>query len=86
MEQQEIIRFLRYPDRGLVDYAVSCANLTGPEAEAIHRRYRMDESIERAAESLLVSPRTISYRSTAGMEKLDACWSGLPWVNTLIKQ
>lgn len=86
MEQDEILRFLQYPDRGLVDYAISCANLTAPEAQAIHHRVFLGETIEAAAESLLVSPGTIKNRSNAGYKKLDQCWSGKPWINSLIKQ
>ena len=86
MEQREIIDFLNYPDKGLVDYAVSCANLTAPELQAIHHRIFLGQTIETAAEDLDTSPMTIKRRSNSGFDKLDMCWSGKPWINSLIKQ
>ena len=86
MEQQEIIRFLNYPDKGLVDYALGCANLTAHEMDAIRHRVYLSETIEEAAEALLVSPGTIKNRSASGYEKLNSCWSGKAWIDTLIKQ
>ena len=86
MDTREIISFLNYPDRGLVDYALSCANLTRHEQEILERRYRQSETVEQAAEYLLISPRTAATWSASAMDKLDNCWSGKSWVNTLIKQ
>ena len=86
MEQNEIISFLNYPDKGLVDYAVSCANLTAPELQAIHHRVFMGQTIEVAAETLLTSPQTIKRRSNSAYNKLDRCWSGKSWISTLVKQ
>lgn len=86
METREINSFLNYPDRGLVDYAVSCANLTMPEQQTIHHRVIMGQTIEAAAESLLTSPQTIKRRSNSAYDKLDRCWSGKKWIETLLKQ
>ena len=85
MEQREIIDFLNYPDKGLVDFAMSCANLTAPEMQVIHHRVFLGETIEAAAESLLTSPMTIKRRTNSAYEKLDMCWSGKPWINSIIK-
>ena len=86
MEQQEIIRFLNYPDKGLVDYAVGCANLTVHEKQAIDYRVYHSMTIEEAAEALLVSPGTIKNRSASGYDKLNSCWSGKGWIYSLLKQ
>ena len=86
MEPREIRAMLHYPDTPLVDFAVSRANLTVPEWECIKLREREAETIESAAERLLVSPRTAARRYNDGMHKLNACWSGLPWVKNIIKQ
>ena len=86
MEQREILAMLHYPDAALVQHAVSRANLTAPEWEIIQLREQEDETIESAAERLYISPRTVQRRYRDGMHKLDACWSGLPWVNSIVKQ
>lgn len=56
MEQRDIISMLNYPDRPLVDYAVSLANLTLPEQEAITMRVYNGETVESTAERLMLSP------------------------------
>lgn len=86
MEQRQIIDMLNYPDAALVRHAVERANLTNPEWEAIYLREMRQETIERAAEKLDVSPGTIKNRYRAGIGKLDSCWSGLPWINSILKQ
>lgn len=52
----------------------------------IQLREREDETNESAAERLLISTRTAARRYNEGMHKLNACWSGLPWVHKIIKQ
>lgn len=86
MEQREILAMLHYPDTALVQHAVSRANLTAPEWEIIQLREQGDETIESAAELLELSPMTVKRRYRDGMTKLDACWSGLPWINKIVKQ
>lgn len=86
MEQRQLVAFLNYPDAALVQHAVERANLTSPEWEAIYLREIRQETIERAAEQLDVSPGTIKNRYRAGIGKLDSCWSGLPWINSILKQ
>lgn len=86
MEQRNIISMLNYPDKPLVDYAVSMANLTAQEREAIILRVYEGETVESAAERLMLSPGTIKSRYRAGMQKLDHCWSGRPWINSIIGQ
>lgn len=62
------------------------ANLSAPEWEAIWMREHENETIESAAERLALSPGTIKNRYRDGMHKLDTCWSGLPWVQSILKQ
>lgn len=86
MEQRDIISMLNYPDSALVDHAVRRANLTAPEWECICLREYEAETIESAAEILDLSTRTVKRRYANGMNKLDCCWSGLPWINSIVKQ
>ena len=86
MEPREIITMLNYPDKALVDFSVSIANLTVPERECIDLRVYDGETVESAAERLMLSPGTVKARYRAGMSKLNACWSGRPWINSIIKQ
>lgn len=86
MEQRDIIAMLNYPDAALVDHAVRRANLTAPEWEIIFLREYGAETIESAAERLELSERTVKRRYKTGINKLNICWSGLPWINSIIKQ
>ena len=86
MEQRDIIRMLNYPDKPLVDFSVSMANLTAPERECINLRVYDGETVESAAERLMLSPGTIKTRYRSGMQKLDSCWSSRPWINSILKQ
>lgn len=86
MEPREILSMLNYPDAALVDHAVQRANLSAPEWEAVYLRSHDGETIESAAERLALSPGTVKNRYREGMHKLDACWSGLPWVQSILKQ
>lgn len=86
MEQRDILIMLNYPDRPLVDYAVSMANLSAPERECINMRVYDGETVESAAERLMLSPGTVKSRYRAGMKKLNHCWSSRPWIESIIKQ
>jgi DNA-directed RNA polymerase specialized sigma24 family protein len=86
MEHRDIIKMLNYPDTALVQHAISRANLTDPEWEVIHARVYNRDSAERAAERLELSTRTVNRRYRDGMDKLDMCWNGIPWINRIIKQ
>lgn len=44
------------------------------------------ETVESAAERLMLSPGTVKSRYRAGMKKLDHCWSGRLWIEKIIKQ
>ncbi len=86
METGEIISMLNYPDRALVAHAVERANLSAPEWEIIYLREHDNETVESAAERLALSTGTVKNRYRDGMRKLDTCWSGLPWVKSILKQ
>lgn len=86
MEREQIRRFLNYYDSALVDHAVHRANLTAHEWEAVRLREFDDETVESAAERLMISPGTVKNRYRAGMEKLDGCWTGLGWVQAILKE
>lgn len=86
LENRQIVEFLNYPDRALVAHAIDRANLTVPEWECIKLREYDGETVESAAERLFLSPGTVKNRYNTGMKKLNTCFSGLSWVDTLIKQ
>lgn len=86
MEQRDIIRMLNYPDRPLVDFSVSMANLTAQERECINLRVYDGETVESAAERLMLSTGTIKTRYRSGMRKLDSCWSSRTWINSILRQ
>ena len=83
MDNRQIINFINYPDRGLVEFAVNRANLTAPEWECIKAREYNGETVESLAERLDLSDTTIKRRYSAGMRKLDVAFSSMSWVNTL---
>lgn len=86
MEHRDIIKMLNYPDTFLVEHAISRANLTVPEREVIQARVYDRYSAEKAAERLELSTRTVNRRYQDGMGKLDVCWSGISWINQILKQ
>lgn len=86
MEREQIRRFLTYYDAPLVGHAVERANLKPCEWQVIKLRELDDETIESAAEKLYISPGTVKSRYKAGMDKLDGCWSGLGWVQTILRE
>lgn len=85
MKREEIKSFLNYPDAPLVDLAVKRANLNAHEWRAVTVREYDGMTVEAAAEYLSVSPGTVKNEYRSAMQKLDACWSGVPWIRTLAK-
>lgn len=83
MENQQIIGFLQYPDRPLVNLAVDRANLTRKEREAIVSYIYEGETAEYTAERLDVSVGTINNWRRDAFRKLNNCWSGVPWIAEL---
>ncbi|MBQ0067370.1 MAG: sigma-70 family RNA polymerase sigma factor [Phascolarctobacterium sp.] len=83
MDTRQIISFINYPDRGLVEFAVHRANLTAPEWDCIKAREYDGETVEKLAERLELSDTTIKRRYSSGMKKLDVAFSSMQWVGTL---
>lgn len=86
MEPRQIRAMLNYPDAALVIHAVDRANLTADERRVLRMREHDSYTVERAAETLECSDMTVKNRYRSAMDKLDRCWSALPWVDTIIKQ
>lgn len=86
MERAEIRSFLAYPDSGLVGYALGRANLTSAEKKAITLRELDGLTIFNAAYEMPCSETTLKKYYGSGMNKLNRCWSGLPWIDTILKQ
>ena len=83
MDKRQIISFINYPDRGLVEFAVNRANLTAPEWECVKAREFDGETVEHLADRLQLSDTTIKRRYSSAMQKLDVCFSAIPWVDKI---
>lgn len=84
MTKQQIIRFLRCPAAGVVDYAVGQANLTQRELMAVTMCCRQGMTQEAAAEKADVSVEAIKKWVDAGTKKLSAAWDGSWWILKVI--
>ena len=84
MNKSQIIRFLRCPAAGVVDYAVSMANLTQKELMAVTLCCRQGLTQETAAEQIDVSVESIKKWVESGIKKLDAAWDGSWWILKVI--
>ena len=85
MKEETVVAFLRYPVSGLVDYALSIANLTWQEETAITLCGRKHMTQERAAEQTGCSVNTINNWYRSGIRKLCDAWSGSGWIEKLMK-
>lgn len=85
MQTQDIRAMLHYPDSGLVQYALGKVNLSSDEWTIIKMREYENNTIERVAEKLDVSTRTVDYRYKSAIDKLNRCWSATQWVQSVIK-
>lgn len=88
MDKEKAEKFLQYPSSGLVDFALSTANLTRREAIAIDLCGRKGLTYGEAVEELMNSntPRetdTIQRWYSSGIRKLCAAWDGVPWIEKL---
>ncbi len=86
MRESQIVSWLNYPDADYVRYNVSRANLNAKERRVIDLRIHDGLTVEQAAEQLDVSPRTVQYQYRQAIDKLDSCWSCLPWLGGQLKQ
>ncbi len=80
MKEETVIAFLRYPVAGLVDYALSIANLTWQEELAVTLCGRKHMTQERAAEQAGYSVDAVQKWYRAGIRKLCTAWSGSEWI------
>lgn len=85
MTDKEIIRLLRCPAAEIVDLALSRANLTMHELQAITLVGRQGLTQEAAAEQLDFSVDALHKWYRSGMRKLRECWSGIWWIQKILK-
>lgn len=86
MSEDTVIAFLRYPVAGLVDYALSIANLSWQEETAITLCGRKRMTQERAAEQAGYSVDAMQKWYRAGIKKLCSAWSGSEWITLLVEK
>ena len=84
MNKSQIIKFLRCPAAGVVDYAVGLANLTQKELMAVNLCCRQGMTQEAAAEEADVSVEAVKKWMEAGTRKLATAWDGSWWILRLI--
>ena len=84
MTEETVKRFLRYPSKPLVEFALSMVNLTWQEETAItlcgQRRMTQEKAAEKADCSVDAMQRW--YRS--GLEKLTRAWAGSEWMSKIV--
>ena len=83
MTDEQILAFLRCPDKAIVDLAVEMANLTWKEELAVTECGRKYKTQEKAAEDNGRSPDAMQRWYRSGMKKLSVAWSGCWWVKAL---
>lgn len=86
MTDEEILAFLRCPDKAIVDLAVEMANLTWKEELAINECGRKYKTQEKAAEDNKRSPDAVQRWYRSGMKKLSMAWAGCWWIKALIEK
>ena len=84
MTDKEVVRFLRCPASELVELAISRANLTERELQAVTLIGRRGMTQEAAAEQLDRSVDGVHLWYRAAVQKLAVCWDGIWWVKKLI--
>lgn len=80
VERTQIRQILNIPDSLFVSQQIDRANLRPREKEAVRLREIEGLSITEAAEQSLVCETIHKEQYKKGMEKLNACWSGLPYI------
>lgn len=82
-DSDSVKAILHLPASDLVDIAISKANLTSKEAEAIRLCYRLDYTQEEAAEIMDRSRNSVYSWLRSGMEKLETAWASVWWLRRL---
>ena len=83
MTDEQILAFLRCPDKAVVDLAVEMANLTWKEELAVTECGRKYKTQEKAAEDNGRSPDAMQRWYRSGMKKLSTAWAGSWWIKAL---
>lgn len=83
--EDEIIKFLRYPYKGVVNYALDLVQLSKKEREAVMLCGVQKMTVEEAAEAARpqVSRNTMQKRWSDARSQLIRAWSGIEWIETL---
>ena len=84
MNEDQVIQFLRYPAAGLVEFALSLANLSWKEETAINLCVRRGMTQESAAEKAGYSVDAMQRWYRAGIKKLMTAWAGHEWIIKVI--
>ena len=84
MRESEVVTFLRYPSKPLVDFALTLANLPWQEALAIDLCGRKRMTQERAAEQAGYSVDAMQKWYRAGIKALRVAWSDSEWIRKVI--
>lgn len=84
MTEDAVKRFLAYPSKPLVDFALSLANLTWQEETAINLCGRKRLTQERAAEKADCSVDAMQRWYKSGIRKLTKAWSDSDWIGKII--
>lgn len=84
MREAEVVAFLRYPSKPLVDFALTLANLPWQEEQAINLCGRKRMTQEQAAEHLDRSVDAVQKWYRAGIRSLQVAWSDCEWIKKVI--
>lgn len=79
----DVLKFLRYYWRGLVDYALDLAELDDRELQAVELCGRKRMTIEQAAEAAGVSVNTMQARWSSARRRIVRTWSNIEWIRVL---
>lgn len=82
--EKQVVQLLRIPDKDLVDYMISLANLDRRENSAIDLCGRKAYTQEEAAEKIDRSTDAVQKWYRSGMRKLRTAWAGKWWIKKLI--
>ena len=84
MRESEVVAFLRYPSKPLVDFALTLANLPWQEEQAINLCGRKRMTQEQAAEHLDRSVDAVQKWYRSGIKSLQVAWSDCDWIRKVI--
>ncbi len=84
MSEDLVKRFLAYPSKPLVDFALSLVNLTWQEELAINLCGRKRLTQEKAAEKAECSVDAMQRWYKSGIRKLEKAWSDSDWITKII--